>query len=76
MQRAQRVVLLTDSGKVGQVAFAQAGRLTDIHLLITDQHVKPELARQLRRKRSGQVSHGLGRTHGHSHSHAAPGSVG
>lgn len=50
MQRAQRVVLLTDSGKVGQVAFAQAGRLSDIHLLITDQHLKPELARELRRK--------------------------
>jgi DeoR/GlpR family transcriptional regulator of sugar metabolism len=49
MQRAQRVVLLTDSGKVGQVAFAQAGRLTDIHVLITDKNVKPELARQLRK---------------------------
>jgi DeoR/GlpR family transcriptional regulator of sugar metabolism len=74
MQRAQRVVLLTDSGKVGQVAFAQAGRLTDIHLLITDKNLKPELARELRKKdRTSSPS----RTHyGYSHSHAAPGSVG
>jgi DeoR/GlpR family transcriptional regulator of sugar metabolism len=34
---------------VGQVAFAQAGRLTDIHVLITDKNVKPGLARQLRK---------------------------
>lgn len=50
MQRARRVVLLADSGKVGQVAFAQAGRLADVHVLITDKNLKPELARQLRKK--------------------------
>ena len=49
MQRAQRVILLADSGKVGQVAFAQAGRLTDLHMLITDKGVKPELVRNLRK---------------------------
>lgn len=50
MQRARRVVLLADSGKVGQVAFAHAGRLADVHLFITDEHLKPEHARLIRKK--------------------------
>ena len=54
MRRAQRVVLLADSGKVGQVSFAQAGRVEDLHLFITDKGLKPELARGLR-KRGVQV---------------------
>lgn len=56
MQRAQRVILLADSGKVGQVAFAQAGRLTDLHMLITDKGVKPELVRNLRKHGSHVVT--------------------
>jgi len=54
MQRAQRVVLLADSGKVGQVSFAQAGRLADLHLFITDHALKPAIARAFR-KRGVQV---------------------
>lgn len=50
MQRARRVVLLADSSKVGQVAFAQAGRLQEVALLITDDGLRPELARDIRKK--------------------------
>ena len=36
MRRAAKTVLLTDSSKIGKVAFAQAGALEDIDVLITD----------------------------------------
>lgn len=50
MSRAKRVVLLADSRKVGQVSFAQAGRVADLDLLITDPNLKPEAARLLRKR--------------------------
>ncbi len=50
MKRAQRVVLLADSGKAGHLAFANAGRLSDVQVFITDKDLKPELARQLRKQ--------------------------
>lgn len=49
MQRADRVVLLADGGKVGQVSFAQAGRISDLDLFITDKNLKPAAARALRK---------------------------
>lgn len=36
MGRAQRVLLLADSSKVGKIAFAHAGDITDLDILITD----------------------------------------
>jgi DeoR family fructose operon transcriptional repressor len=36
MQRASEVVLLADSNKVGMVTFAQAGKLSDVDVLVTD----------------------------------------
>lgn len=36
MQRASSVVLLADSNKVGMVTFAQAGKLSDVDVLVTD----------------------------------------
>ncbi len=49
MARAGRVVLLADSSKVGQASFVQAGRVRDLHLFITDKHLKPGPARALRK---------------------------
>lgn len=49
MQRAQRVVLLADHGKVGHASFVQAGRVADLDLFITDKPLKPEDARAFRK---------------------------
>jgi len=49
MKRARMVVLLSDSGKVGQTSFAKAGNAADIHVFVTDKKLKPETARQFRK---------------------------
>ncbi len=36
MQRASEVILLADSNKVGMVTFAQAGKLSEVDVLVTD----------------------------------------
>ncbi len=38
MRHAQRIVLLADSGKIGQVSFARFSALDDVNLWITDHH--------------------------------------
>jgi DeoR family fructose operon transcriptional repressor len=50
MARARQVILLADSGKAGKVAFASAGRLESIHVLITDRQLDKHLARELAKK--------------------------
>jgi DeoR/GlpR family transcriptional regulator of sugar metabolism len=49
MQHATQIVLLADSRKMGKVAFAQAGHLDQLDILITDPHLDPHLERQLKR---------------------------
>jgi DeoR/GlpR family transcriptional regulator of sugar metabolism len=43
--QARQVILLADSGKAGQVAFARAGRLQDVHVWITDKRLDKGLAK-------------------------------
>ena len=50
MSRARQVILLADSGKAGKVAFAGAGRLENIHMLITDKQLDKHFARELVKK--------------------------
>jgi DeoR/GlpR family transcriptional regulator of sugar metabolism len=55
MERAETVVLLADSSKIGKVSFAQVGTLDDIDILITDAHVPGSFARQLRKQQKIDV---------------------
>ena len=50
IRKAQRVLLLSDSSKMGKTAFAHAGNLEDIDYLITDDKLSAAYARQLRRR--------------------------
>jgi DeoR/GlpR family transcriptional regulator of sugar metabolism len=50
MSQARQVILLADSGKAGKVAFACAGRLENIHVLITDKGLDKHFAKELTRK--------------------------
>jgi len=50
LSRARQVILLADSGKAGKVAFARAGRLENIHVLITDRQLDKHFARELVKK--------------------------
>jgi DeoR/GlpR family transcriptional regulator of sugar metabolism len=50
MSQARHVILLADSGKAGKVAFASAGRLENIHVLITDKQLDKHFARELVKK--------------------------
>ena len=50
MRRAREVVLLTDSSKAGKILFARAGRLEQVHLVITDKHLAPEWTKELTRR--------------------------
>ena len=50
MDRSREVVLLADSSKAGRVAFAAAGGLRDLDVLVTDAGLDPELARELARR--------------------------
>lgn len=47
VSRARQVILLADSGKAGKVAFARAGRLEDVHVLITDKRLDKNLAKAM-----------------------------
>ena len=47
MCRAREVVLLADSSKAGKILFARAGRLEQVHLVITDKHLAPEWTKEL-----------------------------
>ncbi len=49
MHRANKVVLLADSSKIGVPSFACSGKLSDVDILITD-HADPEFRVQLERK--------------------------
>jgi DeoR/GlpR family transcriptional regulator of sugar metabolism len=41
------VILLADSGKAGKVAFARAGRLENVHVLVTDKGLDKIFAKEL-----------------------------
>ena len=47
MEQAREVILLADSGKIGKVSFAKAGRLERLGLLITDRRIDRADARNL-----------------------------
>jgi len=50
MRRSREVVLLADSSKIGKVSFASAGRIDDVHVLLTDGGVDRAFARELARR--------------------------
>ena len=50
MSQARQVILLADSGKAGKVAFARAGRLENIHVLVTDKQLDKHFAKELIKK--------------------------
>jgi len=47
--KADKVILLTDSSKIGKSSFAKAGRLDDVDMVITDSAVEAKLERELRK---------------------------
>lgn len=47
MRRARQVILLADSTKAGKVAFARAGKLEDVDVLITDAKLDRQMAKEL-----------------------------
>ena len=47
MGRARQVILLADSAKAGKVSFACAGRLEDVHVLVTDKRLDRHFAQEL-----------------------------
>lgn len=49
MTRAQKVVLLADSTKIGKVSFAHAGNPGDIGLMITDGGANPRFIKKLKK---------------------------
>jgi DeoR/GlpR family transcriptional regulator of sugar metabolism len=50
MNQARQVILLADSSKAGKVSFARAGRLDNVHVLITDRQFDRNLAKELIKK--------------------------
>ncbi|MGA2853392.1 MAG: DeoR/GlpR family DNA-binding transcription regulator [Verrucomicrobiota bacterium] len=50
MSQARQVILLADSGKAGKVAFARAGRLESVHVLVTDKQLDKHFAQELTKK--------------------------
>jgi DeoR/GlpR family transcriptional regulator of sugar metabolism len=50
MSQARQVILLADSGKAGKVAFARAGRLENVHVLVTDKQLDKHFAKELTKK--------------------------
>ena len=50
MSQARQVILLADSGKAGKVAFARAGRLENVHVLVTDKGLDKNFAKELIKK--------------------------
>jgi DeoR/GlpR family transcriptional regulator of sugar metabolism len=47
MKQARQVIVLADSSKAGKVSFASAGRWENVHVLITDNHVDKDFAKEL-----------------------------
>jgi DeoR/GlpR family transcriptional regulator of sugar metabolism len=47
MRQARQVILLADSSKAGKVAFARAGSLDEVDVLITDAKISRQFAREL-----------------------------
>ena len=47
MRRARAVVLLADSSKAGKILFARAGRLAQVHMLITDKKLDAAWVKEL-----------------------------
>jgi len=47
MSQARQVILLADSGKADKVAFARAGRLENVHVLVTDKQLDKIFAKAL-----------------------------
>jgi DeoR/GlpR family transcriptional regulator of sugar metabolism len=47
IRQARQVILLADSSKAGKVAFARAGGLAEVDVLITDNRLDRRLAREL-----------------------------
>lgn len=47
LEQARQVVVLADSSKVGKVSFAHAGKLDQVHVLITDSKISRQFAREL-----------------------------
>ena len=45
--RARQVILLADSGKAGKVSFARAGKIENVHVLITDKQLDKNFAKEL-----------------------------
>jgi DeoR/GlpR family transcriptional regulator of sugar metabolism len=50
IRQARQVILLADSSKAGKVAFARAGSLDEVDVLITDRKVDRQFARALAEK--------------------------
>jgi DeoR family fructose operon transcriptional repressor len=50
MSRAKEVILLADSSKIGKVAFANTGQVTEIDRLITDKHAPTKFADKMKDK--------------------------
>jgi DeoR family fructose operon transcriptional repressor len=50
VSRARRVILLADSGKAGKVAFARAGGLEQIHVVVTDKALDKTFEKELTKK--------------------------
>jgi DeoR/GlpR family transcriptional regulator of sugar metabolism len=50
MVQARQVILLADSSKVGKVSFARAGRLENVHVLVTDRQLDKDFAKELIKK--------------------------
>jgi DeoR/GlpR family transcriptional regulator of sugar metabolism len=47
MTRARQVILLADSSKSGKVSLARAGRLENIHVLVTDKQLDKNFTREI-----------------------------
>ena len=47
MSRARQVILLADSAKAGKVSFARAGKIENMHVLITDKQLNKNFAKEL-----------------------------
>lgn len=49
MKRAEKIFLLADSSKAGKLSFAQAGRLEQVHHLITDSGLPQTMAKHVKK---------------------------
>jgi len=47
ISRARQVILLADSAKAGKVSFARAGKIENVHVLITDKQLDKTFAKEL-----------------------------